>query len=255
VKIAVLAKEVPDLEAKIGVASGGAALEIEKRRMLNFFDEIALEAALQVKQAQGGEVYVVSAAAPGTGVEALRRCLAMGADSAHLIEDPALEEASPLTVARALAAVVSREGHDLILAGKQATDDEAGLVGPMVAEMLGLPCVTAAVSLELVDGAALVSRETAGGRETLRASLPVLVTAEKGLAEPRVPGVAGMMKAMKAQVPRLSLAELGVEVSPPVPVAAYRTSGDRPPVKLIEGEPAEAAAALVRLLREEARVL
>jgi electron transfer flavoprotein beta subunit len=254
VKIAVLAKEVPDLEAKIQVAPDGAALEVEKRRMLNFFDEIALEAALVLKQTHGGEVHVLSAAAE-TGLEAVRRCLAMGADAAHLVEDPALEGASPLTVARTLAALVGRDEYDLVLAGKQATDDEAGLVGPMVAELLGLPCLTAAVGLEVTEGAALVTREAGGGLETLRAALPLLVTAEKGLAEPRVPGVAGMMKAMKAQVPRLTLAELGVEPAAQVAIAGYRTPGDRPPVKFVEGEPAEAAASLVRLLKEEARVL
>lgn len=254
-KIAVLAKEVPDLEAQIRVAAGGTALEVEKRRMLNFFDEIALEAALQLKQAQGGEVHVLSASAPGTGLDALRRCLAMGADSARLIEDPALEGAAPLTVARALAAVAAREGYDLVLAGKQATDDEAGLVGPMVAELLGLPCVTEAVELA-VEGAALTAaRRSSEGWERVRVALPALVTAERGLAEPRVPGVAGMMKAMKAQVPRESLAELGVEPSPALAPVGYRGPGERPSVRLIEGEPGEAAAALVKLLREEARVL
>lgn len=255
-KIAVLAEEVPDLEAQIRVMEGGAALEVEKRRMLNFFDEIALEAALQLKQAAGeGSVYVVSATVPGLGVEAVRRCLAMGAEAAFLIEDAALAFASPLTVARALAAVLEREGYDLVLAGKQATDDEAGLVGPMVAELLGVPCVTAAVSLQVSDGAALVAREAGGGVESLRLPLPAVVTAEKGLAEPRVPGVAGMMKAMKAQIPRLSLADLGVEAAADVPLAGYRTAGERPPVKMVAGEPGEAAAALVKLLREEARVL
>jgi electron transfer flavoprotein beta subunit len=143
----------------------------------------------------------------------------------------------------------------LVLAGKQATDDEAGLVGPMVAELLGVPCLTSAVSLELTDGGALAAREAGGGLERLRLPLPAVVTAEKGLAEPRVPGVAGMMKAMKAQIPRLGLAELGVEAAADVPLAGYRTSGERPPVKMIDGEPGEQAAALVRLLKEEARVL
>ena len=101
-------------------------------------------------------------------MEAVRRSLAMGVEQAFLIDDPALEGADPLTVARALAAVLRREGCDLVLAGKQSTDDEAGLVGPMVAELLGVPCVTAAVELAVADGVATCVREVPGGRETVR---------------------------------------------------------------------------------------
>jgi len=253
-KLAVLVKEVPDLEALVKVADGGKSVEVEKKRCLNFFDEIAVEAALRARQSAGGSVYVVSAGA-GTGVEAVRRALAMGADAAFLVDDSALAAADPLTVARALAAVCQREGFDLVLAGRQATDDEAGLVGPMVAELLGVPCVTGVTALELQGGAAGLSRETDRGTEVLRAPLPVLLTAEKGLCEPRVPQVMGLMKAMKAQVPKASLADLGVEAVPALTVEGYRGPAKRPPVKMVEGEPAAAATQLVRLLREEAKVL
>ncbi len=253
-KIAVLVKEVPDLEALVKVAEGGASVEVEKKRCLNFFDEIAVEAALRAKQAAGGSVVAVSAGS-GTGIEALRRALAMGADGAFLVDDPALQGADPLTVARALAALCRREGVDLVLAGRQATDDEAGLVGPMVAELLGIPCVIGVTALEVRDGAAGVSRETDRGTEVLRAPLPVLLTAEKGLCEPRVPQVMGLMKAMKAQIPKLSLVELGVDAVPPPAVRAYRGPARRAPARMLEGEPAAAAAQLVKLLREEAKVL
>ncbi len=253
-KIAVLVKEVPDLEALVKVAEGGKSVEVEKKRCLNFFDEIAVEAALRAKQAGGGSVYAVSAGA-GTGVEAVRRALAMGADAALLVDDPALQGADPLTVARALAAVCVREGFDLVLAGRQATDDEAGLVGPMVAELLGVPCVTGVTALEVRDAAARVSRETDRGTEVLRAPLPALLTAEKGLCEPRVPQVMGLMKAMKAQIPKLTLADLGVEAVPAPAVQSYRGPAKRAPVRMVEGEPTAAAAELVRLLRVEAKVL
>lgn len=253
-KIAVLVKEVPDLEALVKVAEGGASLEVEKKRCLNFFDEIAVEAALRAKSAAGGTVYAVSAGA-GTGLDAVRRALAMGADAAFLVDDPALRDADPLTVARSLAAVCRREGFDLILAGRQATDDEAGLVGPMVAELLNLPCVVGITSLELEGGGARVCRETDGGSETLSTPIPALLTAEKGLCEPRVPQVMGLMKAMKAQVPKASLADLGVEAAPAPAVAGYRGPARRPPVKMVEGEPSAVAARLVALLREEAKVL
>ncbi len=253
-KIAVLVKEVPDLEALVKVAEGGASVEVEKKRCLSFFDEIAVEAALRAKAARGGSVVAISAGA-GTGVEAVRRALAMGADGALLVDDPALGGADSLAVARALAALCRREGFDLVLAGRQATDDEAGLIGPMVAELLGLPCVIGVTALELEDGAARVSRETDRGTEVLRTPLPALLTAEKGLAEPRVPQVMGLMKAMRAQPPKVTLAELGLEAPAPTPVAGYRGPAKRPPVKLLEGEPATVAAELVKSLREEARVL
>ena len=253
-RIVVLAKEVPDLEAQVKVVGGGAALEVEKRRGLNFFDEIAVEEAVQLKQAQGASVLAVSAGA-GTGVEALRRALAMGAESALLVDDPALDGADPLTVARALAAAARREGFDLVLAGRQATDDEAGLVGPMVAELLGVPCVTGVTALELEGDTLKVSREVEGGRETLAVSLPAVLTVEKGLVEPRVPAVMGVMKAMKAQIPRVTLDELGVATLPPLALVGYSGSPARPPVTMLQGEPAVVAAELARLLREEAKVL
>lgn len=253
-KIAVLVKEVPDLEALVKVAEGGKSVVVEKKRCLNFFDEIAVEAALRVKQAAGGSVYAVSAGSD-TGTEALRRALAMGADAAFLVDDPALAGADPLTVARALAAVCRREGFNLVLAGRQATDDEAGLVGPMVAELLGIPCVIGVTALEVEGGAPRATRETDRGTEVLRAPLPALFTAEKGWCEPRVPQVMGLMKAMKAQIPKATLAELGVEAAPAPAVQAYRGPAKRAPVKMVEGEPAAAAAELVRLLREEAKVL
>lgn len=253
-KIAVLAKEVPDLEAQVKVVDGGQGLDIEKRRVLNFFDEIAVEAALKLKESVGAEPYAVTAGA-GTGIDAARRALAMGVPTAYIIDDPALADASPLTVARALAAFVRREGFDLIIAGKQATDDEAGLVGPMVAELLGIPCVVGITKLELSDSSLLVSRRTDQGTEKYEVPLPALVTAEKGLFEPRVPAVTGVMKAMKAKIDRFSLADLGVEAEPALKVIKYEPPAKRSGVKMIPGEPAEAAAELVRLLREEAKVL
>jgi electron transfer flavoprotein beta subunit len=254
VKVAVLAKEVPDLEASVKVAESGAGLDIEKRKVLNFFDEIGVEAALKLKESAGAEIYAVSAGA-GTGIDALRRALAMGVPTAFLINDPALEGANPLTVARALAAFVQKEGFDLIIAGRQATDDESGLVGPMVAEILGIPSVVGITVLEAGDGSVRVTRDTESGRETVEMPLPALITTEKGLYEPRVPQVTGVMKAMRAKIETASLADLGVEALEPVKVLGYRPPAKRAAVKMIPGDAGAAASELVRLLREEAKVL
>ncbi len=251
--IAVLVKEVPDLEARVQVVQDGGALDVEDKRVLNFFDEIAVEAALRLKGAAGGgRVYAVGA---GSGLEAVRRAIAMGADAGFLVDDPAVDGADPLTVARALAAVVRAEGFDLVLAGRQATDDEAGLVGPMVAELLGVPCVVGVTGAEPADGGLAVGREVDGATERLSVPLPAVLTAEKGWFEPRVPQVMGLMKAMKAEIGRRTLADLGVEPVPPLVSAGYQGPRSRPAIRMVEGEPAEAAAELVRLLRDEARVL
>src|SRR5660397_87749 len=200
-KIAVLVKEVPDLEVKVGVSDGGTELEVEDRNVLNFFDELAVEEAVRIRESGlAAEVYCVSAG-DGRGNEAVRRGLAM------------------------------------------------------VAELLGIPCVAGVVELELEEGSARVVREQPDGKETLRVPLPAVLTAEKGLNTPRVPQVMGVMKAMKVQVPTVELEELGVEAAPELRPRAYHLPPERPPVKMLEGEPAEAAAELVRRLREEAGVL
>lgn len=252
-KIAVLVKEVPDMEALVKVADGGAGVEVEKKRSLNFFDEIAVEGALRLKSA-GDSINAVSAGA-GVGLDALRRALAMGVDGAFHIDDPALEFADPLTVAKALAALLKREGFDLVLAGKQATDDEAGTTGPMVAELLGIPAVSGAVKIALQDGKASVTRETDSGAESLSVPLPCLISAEKGLYEPRVPQVMGLMKAMKAVVPKVSLADLGVDGSSQLKPVSYSGPRARPPVKMIDAEPGLAVEKLVLLLKDEAKVI
>lgn len=254
-KIAVLVKEVPDLEAHVEIAADGTSLNLEKKRVLNYFDEIAVEAALQTRQAIGGaEIYAVSAG-NGTGMEALRRALAMGVDRVILISDPALEGAGPLAVSQALAGVVKREGFDLLLAGKKSTDDEAGMVGPMVAALLGIACVQGVTALQLDEKDITAKRETERGTETVKASLPVALTAEKGFYTPRVPQVMGVMKAMKAEVPRVSLADIGVAAVASPRIRNYSRPKLRLPVKMVEGDASQAAGELVRLLRDEAKVI
>jgi electron transfer flavoprotein beta subunit len=254
-KIAVLVKEVPDLEAHVEIADEGKALNVEKKRVLNYFDEIAVEAALQVKQTIGGaEIYAVSAG-HGTGLEALRRALAMGADRAVHINDPALEGAGPLVVAQALAALVKRDGFDLVFAGKKSTDDEAGMVGPMVASMLDIACLQGVIALQIDGEVVTAKREMEKGTETVKASLPVAVTAEKGFYKPRVPQVMGLMKAMKAEVPKVTLAEVGVEAVSSPQVLRYSRPKVRQPVKMIQGDASKAANDLVELLRNEVKVI
>ncbi|MDD5306143.1 MAG: electron transfer flavoprotein subunit beta/FixA family protein [Deltaproteobacteria bacterium] len=227
-KIAVLVKQVPDLEATVEIASD-KDLRIEDRYVCSFFDEIAMEAALAVKAAAPDAQLTAFSAGGRRAVDALRRAVAMGIDQVEHLGDETLDGADSLVVASVLASRLKAFGPSLVLAGKQAGDDDMAAVGPMVAALLGMPHASAVVSLK-VDAAAgtvEVGREVEGEVWTLKAPLPALVTAEKGLAEPRIPVVTRVMKAMKAKIPNVPLTELGVAA--PIPGARTRHVRYAPP--------------------------
>jgi electron transfer flavoprotein beta subunit len=257
-KIAVLVKQVPDLEATIEIAPEGA-LRVEERYVCGFFDDIAIEAALAVKAAAPGAEVAAFSAGGRRAIDALRRAVAMGIDQVEQLGDESLDGADSLAVAEVIAARLRGFGPSLILAGKQAGDDDMAAVGPMVAALLGVPHASAAVSLQVDPAAstATVDRAVEGEIRTLRAPLPVLVTAEKGLAVPRVPVVTRVMKAMKAKIVSVPLAELGVAA--PASGARFRRvryvpPPTRPPVQMMtEPFPANVDALVRRLL--EAGVL
>lgn len=257
-RLVVLVKQVADPEALVRVA-GERELEVEPKLVTGFFDEVAVEAALRLKEAAGGTVTAVTVGS-GKAVDALRRALAMGADRAIQVDDPALAGADGLAVARALAAVVRAEGADLVLCGRVSADVEAGLVGPAVAELLGVPHAMSAVGLELgADGRSVaVTRQIERGVEVVGLPLPALVGAQKGLAEPRVPKVMQVMKAGKAAVDRRDLAALGLgpeAARPATRLVRYEPPRRRGPVRMVEGEPPASVDALLKLLREEAKVI
>jgi electron transfer flavoprotein beta subunit len=249
-KIAVCIKRVPDSETRVKIASDGLSLdEAGVKFILNPYDEFAIEEALRRKEKAGtGEVVVVSLG-PGAVQETIRTALAMGADRGVLLQTDRVP-ADGLAVARALAAELKDGGFDLILFGKMAIDDYNHQVGPMVAELLDLPCVTAVCQLEIEGRAGSAEREVEGGLEVVDFPLPAVVTTDKGLNEPRLPALKGIMAAKKKplDVKPLRPAAAAVEVvrmSPP----AERQAGK------IVGEGAAAVPELIRLLREEAKVL
>jgi len=250
VKIAVCVKRVPDSEARIKVGADGMSIdESGVKFVLNPYDEYAVEEALKLKETAGsGEVVVVSLGGDASQ-ETIRTALAMGADRGVLLKTDTLP-LDPLPVAQALAAEFKDGSYDLILFGKVAIDDYNHGVGVMVAELLGLPCVSAIAALELSDGQGKAEREVEGGVEVVEFSLPAVLTAEKGLNEPRYPALRGIMMAKKKplDVKEVSLAGAGIEVVnlayPP-----ERQAGR------IVGEGADAVAALVDALRKEAKVL
>jgi len=259
-EIYVLVKQVPDPEAIVKVKSD-TELEIENKYFTNFFDEVAIEAGVKLKEKFGGKVVVLTL--DNKRVDALRRGISMGADEAIQIADPGLEGSDPFGVARALAAFFKGKCYDLILAGRQAMDDDAGIVGPAVAEILGIPHVNSIVGLEIEDQKkeAKVVREVENGKEMLTCSLPTLFTCQKGLNTPRIPQVMNVMKAMKAKIQKVDLASLGLSASQVGVQAAkmrirkYFPPPKRPPVKMIKDDFPENVKTLVKLLREEAKVI
>jgi electron transfer flavoprotein beta subunit len=258
--IFVLVKQVPDPEAIVKVKSD-TELDIENKYFTSFFDEIGVEAGLQLKAKFGGKVTVLTV--DNRRVDALRRGISMGADEAIQIADPALEGSDQFTTARILASYLKDKPFDLILAGRQAMDDDAGIVGPAVAELLSIPHVNAVVGLDMEDPKKemKVTREVENGKEVLSCALPALLTCQKGLNTPRIPQVMNVMKAMKAQIKKVDLAGLGLnpaEVgfsSAKVKVQKYLPPPKRPPVKVIKEDFPDNVKTLVKLLKEEAKII
>jgi electron transfer flavoprotein beta subunit len=257
--ILVLVKQVPDTEAIIR-AQSDTQLDIENKYALNFFDEFAVEEALRIKEKLGEGTVTVLTLGSKKAPDALRRGIAMGADEAFQIEDPAMGEVDSYTTAKVLAQFIEGRDYDVILCGKQAIDDDAGALGPALAQFLGIPYLTSIVELEIAENKkeARGAREIEGGREIVTCSLPALFSAQKGLNEPRIPQVAGVMKAMKAQIEKIDLKTLGLspeEVEPKTKIVKYYPPGKRPPVKMIEEEFPKNVEVLVKILREQEKVI
>jgi electron transfer flavoprotein beta subunit len=263
VNILVFIKQVADTEARIIVSGDNKTLEIENRYAINFFDEFAVEEAIRIKEQTKGSQVTVCAYGPPRTVEALRTAIAMGADRAFLIDSGSRENDDPLIVSDILAGFAKKENFDLVLCGRQAIDDENANIGAMVAEFLNIPHVSWITKLEVLDESKVrVESEIEGGRRTLEVILPALFTTQKGLNEPRVPLITGVMKAMRTDIPIVNPATLDIPKealgsdASKVTVLSYELPAQRPPVKIIEGKtPVEKAKELVRMLKENTKIL
>ena len=259
-KIAVCVKQVPDSETRITLA--GPSPELDRSgftKVLNPYDAFAVEEAVQIKERLGDEVEITAITIGDDKVmETLKKdCLAVGCDKAIRVDDPALANADPMQIAKVLTAVIKRDGYDLILAGKQAIDDDAAQVPLMLAEYLDCAHAAVVTKLELADGSFTATREIEGGAEIVQGALPAVITCQKGLNEPRLPSLPNIMKAGMKPQETLSCADLGIE--PPAAlstVVSYEPPAPRAECKIVENEdPAEAARELVKLLRDEAKVI
>ena len=260
-KILVGVKHVPDTEAKVKVAADGVSLDETGVKMdVSPFDEYALEEALKTRESKGeGEVVVVSAGGDGAQTS-LRKGLAMGADRAILVKDQRYDRADGLARAHALAAVARLESPGLILLGKSGVGTDESQTGPMLAELLDLPHALGVSELEIGDGSFTAKREIEGAVEVLEGSLPAVITAEKGLNEPRYPALKGIMAAKRKPLDVKTPEELGLDPAElgegaRVVWEAMELPEPRAAGRILDGEPAEAVADLVRALREEAKVI
>ncbi len=256
-KIVVCTKHVPDTETKPKIAPDGKSIvEADVNFVTSPNDEYALEAALQLKEKWSGEVIVVCKG-DESAKKTLRQGLAVGADRAVHLLDPAFAPADPGLTAAVLAAAIKKIGDvDLILMGKQSVGDDHQQVGARVAELLDLPQVTVVTGLEIEDGKAIAHREIEGGEEIVETSLPLVITTQKGLNEPRYASLKGIMKAKKKPMETLNAADLGLDdLKPATSYLKLDYPPERQAGRKIELEPAEAARELVRLLHEEAKVI
>ena len=249
-KIAVCIKRVPDTETRIKIGADEKSIdEAGVKFVLNPYDEYAVEEALQLKDKAGGGEVVVVALGTAASQETIRTALAMGADRGVLLETDTVS-LDPAASAKALAAELDGDGYDLILFGKLAIDDYSQAVGTMVAEWLGMASVSAIAHLEIVDGKGRAEREVEGGVEVVEFELPAVLTADKGLNEPRYPALRGIMMAKKKPLD-VKPVELGAGG---IAVIELTLPPERPEGRIV-GEGPEAVPALIEALRTEAKVL
>ena len=247
-KIVVCVNHVPDTETRVKVGSDGKTIDkAGVNFMLNPFDEFAVEAGLKLREQFGGETVALSLGGEANK-ETLRKALAMGVDKAVLLKDEAVRDS--FSIARAIAEEVKEMNPECVLFGRQSIDYSSEQLPGLVAGLLGWPSVTVAVKLEAAGGKVTVEREIEGGREVVETSFPCVISAQKGLNEPRYPSLKGIMAAKSKPIEE--------RPAKPFPAGTEVIAMAKPPAKAagkIVGEDASAVPELVRLLQQEAKVI
>lgn len=252
---------VPDTETRIRIAPDGKSIdETDVKWIVSPYDEYALEEALKIREAKGAGTVTVVSIGPERAKTGLRECLARGADAGVWIDSDDSRYLDALAIAKALVAVVKEGSYDFLWFGQKGVGVDESVVGPMVAELAGMPHVGNVVKLELGEGRVTAHREIEGAHEIVDCGLPAVLTAQKGLNEPRYASLKGIMGAKKKPITEKKLAQMGVpEVDPGNAKVRWRKlelPPQRQACKLIPADdPAAAARELVRLLREEAKVI
>jgi electron transfer flavoprotein beta subunit len=248
-RVLVPVKRVVDYNVKVRVKSDGSGVETANVKMsMNPFDEIAVEAAVRLKEAGAAQEIIVVSIGAQQAQETIRTALAIGADRGILVTQEGNVE--PLAVAKCLKALVEREKIDLAILGKQAIDDDSNQTGQMLAALLGWPQATFASKIEIGDGKATVTREVDGGLETDEIVLPAVITTDLRLNEPRYASLPNIMKAKKKPLETVTAADLGVDATPRLKILKVTE-----PPKRLAGVKVASVLELVDKLKNEAKVI
>jgi electron transfer flavoprotein beta subunit len=256
-KIFVCIKQVPDTETKIKIGADTQSIDTTGIKwVMNPYDEYAVEESIKLRDANAGsQVWVVSVGPKKRVVETLRTALAMGADEAIAVDAP--ENLDPFQTAKALAAVIQQEGGaKVIFTGKLAIDDNASSVSQMVAEFLKVPHTTVVSKFSMNAENITVERDVEGGaKEVVQMLAPAVVGANKGLNMPRYASLPGIMKAKKKTIKELELGALNTGATSKTKVLSMELPPEKPAVKMLSGDASAQVSALVKALRDEAKVL
>ena len=259
-KIAVCIKAVPDTETKINLAGDKSNIDFTGVRFLTSpYDEFAIEEALRLKEKNGGETMVFSMGGPEC-TDVLRDALARGVDNATHLSDPSFINLDPLSTAKVLAAAIKDGGYDVILLGQQGVGGDHSQVPAMLAELLDMPQVSVIMKLEITGTSFKAEREIEGAHETVEGELPVVLSAQKGLNEPRYPGIKGVMAARRKEIAVKNAEALGLAGTvgtdkAPLKLKEMALPPDRPQGRLLEGDIDAQVKQLVQLLKQEAQVI
>ena len=259
-KILTTVKKVVDVELNINV-DNGAIVEDGLQYVMNAWDENAVEAAVQLKENNSAETTLVSIGGGEDNTKMIRKAYAMGIENGIEIDDPALAKADSFVYARVLQKVYEKGDYDLVISGKQAQDTDSGQTGIILAENLGIPCVSNVIAIDVVDDQHIkVSRLGDAGTEIVELELPAAVTVSDSINEPRLPAMRGIMMAKKKKIEGMDLAALGTSfeevggAAPTSEIAEYMKSETRQAGQKFEGDAAEITTRVVGLLASEAKV-
>jgi electron transfer flavoprotein beta subunit len=257
--IVVCVKHVPETaEAELKIDSTGKT--IEKTGLvydINEWDDYALEETVRIKEKQGGTVTAITIGTQDSE-STLRKCLARGADTAIRLTDPKFENSDAYATAKILHSIIKTLHYDLILTGMQAADDGSAMIGPILAELLGIPHVTMVKKLELATGTAKANRELEGGlEEQIEIKLPALVSVQTGINEPRYVSIMGIRKAMQKEIKIMALADTGLTEADVGPAGSWITIEKLyvPPVEkqaeFLKGTPDEIATRIAEIIKSK----
>ncbi len=251
--IAVCVKQIPDPATPYQLDPTTHLVVRPDDQVLDDTDRYGIEVGLQLAEAAGDSTVTVFSMSPSGTLQGIRQALAMGADKAVIVDDPALRGSDSLTTARVLAAAISREGCDLVIAGTESTDGYTGVVPQQIAEILDLPSLTFARKVELADGTIRIERQTATGYDVVSGELPLLISVTAGAVEPRYPTFKGIMQAKSKPLDVLSAGDVGISIATGPTIRSVEPVPARQAGEVVEDD-GEAHLKIVALL-EHAKVI